>query len=162
MAIPIPVFPSLFTLLISCIFPNIVTCPLCVLYSLSARLRRPSNSKRDKCTTYPVQNHINLASSIYHRVLTPQLHYLSQYAHNAVLELREVRLQDARGLRVVHCCKIGWRCVVLVRGRLRRRLCRERRDEMGVGRCCDACCVGNLGLMVRACGRRDASVGQAR
>lgn len=52
--------------------------------------------------TYPVQNHIHVPARIHNRVLTAQLHHFAQYAHDAVLELREVWLQDARGLRVVH------------------------------------------------------------
>ena len=35
--------------------------------------------------------------------LATQLHDLAQHAHNAVLELRQVRSQNAWCLRVIHC-----------------------------------------------------------
>jgi len=54
--------------------------------------------------TYPIQDNVNLASSINHRRLATQLHNLPQHAHDAVLEVLQVGGEDAGGLGVVHCC----------------------------------------------------------
>jgi hypothetical protein len=52
--------------------------------------------------TYPIQNHINMTSGVDDGRLATQLHDLTQHAHNAVLELRQVRSKNTWGLRVVH------------------------------------------------------------
>lgn len=54
-------------------------------------------------SAYPVQNDINIAPCIDDRCLATQLRDLAQHAHDAVLEVCEVRGKDAGCLWVVHC-----------------------------------------------------------